>query len=261
MELSLHKQAWTVFPTPPIATTDTRATYIYLSTEAHLRLRQQTHMIVEGEAENFEVFRDCLSTTVIEKLVPRTATGPKKRAAKGRKNGSHPAASDAGNDEVQSNDAAELSDFVEVLHPISHLLEVTLTLAVLSGGDLLQPLGRLANALLRYRARQKPCSGEVLCAFGRSNTGGSRQDLATRCIGLAVLVWTPTRAIGPRSFSRPCSHCLHKYVHRCTAAIYTCNHSITAFRLRDLRARACTIDLPSSYSPSSSPEGTQAWMA
>lgn len=67
-------------------------------------------MIPSDEEANFEIFRDCLSTVVIEKLAPATAK-PKKRV-KGRKNEIKPVvAADGGDGEA---DAAELSEFTEV---------------------------------------------------------------------------------------------------------------------------------------------------
>ena len=70
-------------------------------------------MTGEDEAQNSEVFRDCLSATLIEKLAPSIPTKPKKRGAKGRKNesGSGPTLIQV---EDAPNDAAELTDFVEV---------------------------------------------------------------------------------------------------------------------------------------------------
>jgi hypothetical protein len=66
-------------------------------------------MIPESEQNNFEVFRDCLSTTLIERLAPST----KKKRVKGRKNEIKPVAKviDGNQDELE---AAELSDFTEV---------------------------------------------------------------------------------------------------------------------------------------------------
>ena len=72
-------------------------------------------MIGEDEGENAEVFRDCLSATLIEKLAPSTIPKPKKRAAKGRKNESISRATLTSVEDVP-NDAAELTDFVEVDH-------------------------------------------------------------------------------------------------------------------------------------------------
>lgn len=68
-------------------------------------------MIPSEEEANFDTFRDCLSTVVIEKLAPATAK-PKKRV-KGRKNEIKPVvvAADGGDGEA---DAAELSEFTEV---------------------------------------------------------------------------------------------------------------------------------------------------
>jgi hypothetical protein len=68
-----------------------------------------TLMIASDEVSNFELFRDCLSTVVIERLAPAT-TKPKKRV-KGRKNEIKPVVQAEHNGET---DAAELSEFTEV---------------------------------------------------------------------------------------------------------------------------------------------------
>lgn len=65
-------------------------------------------MVSSEEESNFETFRDCLSTVVIEKLAPATAK-PKKRV-KGRKNEIKPVVA-AGDGET---DATDLSEFTEV---------------------------------------------------------------------------------------------------------------------------------------------------
>lgn len=67
-------------------------------------------MIPSEEEANFETFRDCLSTVVIERLAPATAK-PKKRV-KGRKNEIKPVVAAGGRD--VGADAAELSEFTEV---------------------------------------------------------------------------------------------------------------------------------------------------
>lgn len=66
-------------------------------------------MIASDEVSNFELFRDCLSTVVIERLAPAN-TKPKKRV-KGRKNEIKPVVRAEQNGET---DAAELSEFTEV---------------------------------------------------------------------------------------------------------------------------------------------------
>jgi hypothetical protein len=68
-------------------------------------------MISSDEVSNFELFRDCLSTVVIERLAP-TTTKSKKRV-KGRKNEIKPVVR-ASNEETSETDAAELSEFTEV---------------------------------------------------------------------------------------------------------------------------------------------------
>ena len=68
-------------------------------------------MISSEEEPNFETFRDCLSTVLIERLAPATAK-PKKRV-KGRKNEIKPVVRAPTGDEGEA-DAAELSEFTEV---------------------------------------------------------------------------------------------------------------------------------------------------
>jgi hypothetical protein len=68
-------------------------------------------MISPEEESNFETFRDCLSTVLIERLAPTTAK-PKKRI-KGRKNEIKPVIRATAGGEGEA-DAAELSEFTEV---------------------------------------------------------------------------------------------------------------------------------------------------
>jgi hypothetical protein len=68
-------------------------------------------MISSSEESNFETFRDCLSTVLIERLAPATAK-PKKRV-KGRKNEIKPVVRTTAGEEGEA-DAAELSEFTEV---------------------------------------------------------------------------------------------------------------------------------------------------
>lgn len=69
-------------------------------------------MISPEEQTNYEIFRDCLSTVVIEKLAPASSK-PKKRV-KGRKNEIKPVASVSNGGDDGETDAADLSDFTEV---------------------------------------------------------------------------------------------------------------------------------------------------
>lgn len=62
------------------------------------------------ETSNFEIFRDCLSTAIIERLAPTTSK-PKKKI-KGRKNEIKPVAKTS--EDAGEADAAELSEFTEV---------------------------------------------------------------------------------------------------------------------------------------------------
>jgi hypothetical protein len=68
-------------------------------------------MIPPEEEPNFETFRDCLSTVLIERVAPATAK-PKKRV-KGRKNEIKPVVRATDGEEGET-DAAELSEFTEV---------------------------------------------------------------------------------------------------------------------------------------------------
>lgn len=68
-------------------------------------------MISPETESNFEAFRDCLSTVLIERLAPATAK-PKKRV-KGRKNEIKPVVKATAREEGEA-DAAELSEFTEV---------------------------------------------------------------------------------------------------------------------------------------------------
>ncbi|KAI5361553.1 putative HNH nuclease [Septoria linicola] len=70
-------------------------------------------MIAEGESDNFENFKDCLSTTVIQKLAPNSGKPVKK--VKGRKNEIKPVAKIAPSTGDTENDAAELAEFIEYL--------------------------------------------------------------------------------------------------------------------------------------------------
>lgn len=72
-------------------------------------------MIPQEESTNFDIFRDCLSTTIIQKLSPENRNGgnKKKKKVKGRKNEIKPVVRSTA-EEDEANDAAELGDFVEV---------------------------------------------------------------------------------------------------------------------------------------------------
>jgi hypothetical protein len=68
-------------------------------------------MIPPEEESNFEIFRDCLSTVLIERVAP--ATAKHKKRVKGRKNEIKPVVR-VTNEEEGEADAAELSEFTEV---------------------------------------------------------------------------------------------------------------------------------------------------
>lgn len=73
-------------------------------------------MVSDNEVASFEAFQDSLSSTVIARLAPHPAKGPKKKTVKGRKNEIKPVTkiTNGNADELSGGDAAELSDFVEV---------------------------------------------------------------------------------------------------------------------------------------------------
>jgi len=75
-------------------------------------------MVSENDTTNLNVFRDCLSTTIIERLSPQSGKRTKKRVSKGRKNEIKPVVR---TEEADINDASELGDFVEVCPPLSLL--------------------------------------------------------------------------------------------------------------------------------------------
>ena len=69
-------------------------------------------MIPDSEASNFETFQDCLSTSIIQRLAPDSGKPAKRRTVKGRKTEiKHVVRL---REDVEKNDAAELSDFIEV---------------------------------------------------------------------------------------------------------------------------------------------------
>ena len=69
-------------------------------------------MLKDDEVASFEIFADCLSTTVIAKLAPNAGKGPRKRV-KGRKNEIKPVIQKTSSEDDLDN-AAELGDFVQV---------------------------------------------------------------------------------------------------------------------------------------------------
>lgn len=73
-------------------------------------------MIPESETDNFEIFKDCLSTSIIQKLAPSGKRSKSKRV-KGRKNEIKPVVKDD-----EGNDAAELGEFIEVYITVRHYL-------------------------------------------------------------------------------------------------------------------------------------------
>lgn len=72
-------------------------------------------MIPPSEEPQFEILKDCLSTSVIQRFVPSSGKKSKPRKVKGRKNEIKPVAAERQpNGEDDSKNAAELADFIEV---------------------------------------------------------------------------------------------------------------------------------------------------
>jgi hypothetical protein len=66
-----------------------------------------------SEDGNYDVFRDCLSSVVLEKY---TSNGPqKKKAKRPRKSAAPPSSSIERSSESGESDAAELAEFIEVI--------------------------------------------------------------------------------------------------------------------------------------------------
>ena len=72
-------------------------------------------MLANDKTDNLVVFRDCLGTALIEKFAPTNEKMPKKRAGKGRQNEIKPISKVGPGQDDQSNNTAELSDFIEVV--------------------------------------------------------------------------------------------------------------------------------------------------
>ncbi len=69
---------------------------------------------MSAEHDNFEIFKDILSNTILE----RYSTSPRKRMAKRiRKSAQAPATSIQSEDESPQTDPAELAEFIEVITP------------------------------------------------------------------------------------------------------------------------------------------------
>jgi hypothetical protein len=74
-------------------------------------------MVPESGSSNFQTFRDCISTSIIEKLAPDNGQkgGGKKRKVKGRKNEIKPVMRTVEDQEAEAARAAEeVGEFVEV---------------------------------------------------------------------------------------------------------------------------------------------------
>lgn len=96
-------------------------------------------MIAKEDSANFDIFKDCLSTTIIQRLAPDGGgKGSTRKKVKGRKNEIKPVARIASEDE--RNDAVELGDFVEVSQDlcIQCYLIMANNRTVPRGGDLSQ---------------------------------------------------------------------------------------------------------------------------
>ena len=69
----------------------------------------------DEDEHNYEIFRDCLSTSIIQRLA--TPKRPvRKRAVKGRKNAIKPIARPT--DEREVDDAEDLAEFIDVCKPL-----------------------------------------------------------------------------------------------------------------------------------------------
>lgn len=80
-------------------------------------------MIEAGETANFELFRDCLSTTLIDKFATEPPKSKRKRkVGRVRKKSGASSPTDIAVENDGSNDAEELSEFINVnmlnYHPI-----------------------------------------------------------------------------------------------------------------------------------------------
>ena len=90
-------------------------------------------MVASEGFENFDLFRDCLSTAVIARLCPAASKSPKKRKVKGRKNDGNILGRASFDDDGQNAEIDDLSDFVQVLQPNLSLTPYVLKSTV-SGG-------------------------------------------------------------------------------------------------------------------------------
>lgn len=106
-----------------------------------------SQMIPIDEHNNYDTFRDCLSTVVIERLAPANAK-PKKRV-KGRKNEIKPVVQIAKREDGET-DANELSDFTEVRKALrcSNMYEAEHPPIVSGRGNLHKFATRTPNAFL-----------------------------------------------------------------------------------------------------------------
>lgn len=74
------------------------------------------------ENDNYEIFRDCVSTALIKRLA--TPKRPeRRRAGKGRKNAIKPVARAA--DEKEVDDAEDLAEFIDVWKPLHISVPIT----------------------------------------------------------------------------------------------------------------------------------------
>ena len=75
-------------------------------------------MLPENEQANYETFRDCLSSPIIQRSASKPLK-PAKRKLKGRKNAVNPIDHASPNEVEQNNntDAEDLADFIDVNPP------------------------------------------------------------------------------------------------------------------------------------------------
>ena len=80
--------------------------------------QQARYRMDTNTGSNYEVFRDCISTTIIDKARSKCGVQPRKRSPKRRKNALYSIVHKQESGE-SSEDPAELADFIDVQSMIS----------------------------------------------------------------------------------------------------------------------------------------------
>lgn len=112
-------------------------------------------MDATNDDDNLELFRECLSAILIEKLSQDAGKKSKKPRSKGRKNSiQHSTASIVDGKNENGNDPAELSDFIEVARCTMSSHINLLTSAVFGGRNLSKCSTGFAHDLIRHSKRQ-----------------------------------------------------------------------------------------------------------